>query len=228
MPRRVPTGFYFLLFVVLLFATVSVYRDIFAPPALTLTVLQSGEGSAALIRVPTGEAYLINTGSDAGILRELGAAMPLFERRIDGVFLTSAVTGATGGLTDVVRRYHVPVLIRSGAEGSRAQEALIDSVTENVPVLSVERGDRIALGGGAYADILWPPKSAKDIKAAEGALVLRLSYGTTSILIQSDLPPRISKWLAATDANFIASALIISSSTPKGAFRLTGTSITTD
>jgi beta-lactamase superfamily II metal-dependent hydrolase len=223
MLRKVATGWYLLLIVALLVATVSVYRDIFAAPVLTLSVLEAGEGSAILVQSPSGERYLINAGKDAGILRELGAALPFWERHIDAVILTAAVASATGGLPDVIRRYRVPVFVRTPAQGSRAQETLIENATRDIPVTVLQRGERVILGGGAYADVLWPPSVAREMKTADAPLVLLLSYGTTTVLIQSDLPPRIGAWLDST--NGTVPTLTIASTTAVGTYRSDGRAV---
>jgi beta-lactamase superfamily II metal-dependent hydrolase len=203
MSREVSTGFYLLLFVALLFGTVSVYRTIFAPPVLEVRVLEVGKGTAVFMKSPGGRTVLVDTGSDASILRALGSVLPMWQRRLDAVILTSKSSASIGGLPDVQSRYKVSQVIRSAA-----------------------RGDRYSLGDGTFIDILWPPKTITPLKPADSVLVLRVSYGTTSFLIQKNLPLRISSWLATADANLPPPSLVISSSTPKGEYVSDGVSVT--
>ena len=192
---RVPIWFYFLLLIALVAGNVSVYREIFAPPTLTVSVLKSGKEGAILVKSPGGKRFLINAGRDASILRALGAALPMWQRHLDAVILTSASASAKGGLVDVESRYKVSTVIRSAY-----------------------RGDRFALGDGTFIDILWPPKTPAPMNADNSELVLRISYGATSILIQNDVPPRILNWLTTADLNLPPPDLTISSTTLPGTY----------
>lgn len=101
--------------VILAFANISVYRADLASRAPEVRVLEAGgKGSTALVRARSGRTILVNAGPDAGILRALGEALPLWQRRIDVVILTSGATALAGGLPDVERRYRVGAIMRFG------------------------------------------------------------------------------------------------------------------
>lgn len=109
--------FLFICVVILAVANVSVYRATLAPHALEVSVLDVGEkGSATLVRTPGGMTVLVNTGPDASILRALGGALPLWQRRVGAVVLTGARPALAGGLPDVEHRYRVGAIVRAGGE----------------------------------------------------------------------------------------------------------------
>lgn len=229
MSRVVPVGFYILLLVVLVIGNVLVYRAAFALPVLEVDVLDAGKGNAVLVRGPNGKTLLIDAGKDAGILRALGSALPMWRRNIDAVVLTSVSAGFVGGLPEVMKRYRVSTLVRPRVQGTRGQEAALAaavSAEHGLRQFTGERGQRFSLGDGAYADVLWPPSTVSALNISDGAVVLRISYGATSVLIQNDLPPRASKWLATLDAGLPSPNLVISSSTPAGAYVSNGTTLT--
>ncbi|HEY4500724.1 MAG TPA: hypothetical protein VJI70_00425 [Candidatus Paceibacterota bacterium] len=114
MPYLLPRSFYWILFVVLIFANVSVYRAIFAEPILVVTVLEVGNGDAVLVQTPTHKTVLIDTGPDASILRALGSTLPMWQRKIDAVILTSSAARSAGGLPAVQSRYRISKVIRIG------------------------------------------------------------------------------------------------------------------
>jgi len=118
MPRALPTSFYFysILFGILVVANVSVYRTVFAPRVLMVTVLEVGKGDATLIRTPNGKTVLIDTGPDASILRALGTALPPWQRSLNAVVLTSTKKSAIGGLPDVTNRYRIPTPVYFGTK----------------------------------------------------------------------------------------------------------------
>lgn len=161
-----------ILFLVLLVANVSIYRAIFAPRVLAVSVLDVGEaktagggspdptnagsrGDAILVHAPNSRTLLIDTGPDASILRALGTALPMWQRRIDAVILTSANTGATGGLPEVTSRYRIPTPVRFG--------------TSAVPY-----GTRLALGDVSVTVFF--------------SDMFTVSYGATSLAISSSTP----------------------------------------
>lgn len=107
MRHRLPIAFYFLLAVGLVVGNIFIYRALLIPPLLRVSVFEAGKGHATLLRTPRGETILIDTGSDASILRSLGTALPFWQRDIDAVVLTSATANSTGGLPDIQHRYTI-------------------------------------------------------------------------------------------------------------------------
>lgn len=110
--------FLFICIAMLIVANVSLYRAVFATRALEVSVLDVGEKGVAalLVRTPGNMTILVNAGSDASILRALGGALPLWQRRIDAIILTSAKAALAGGLPDIERRYRVGTVVRVGDE----------------------------------------------------------------------------------------------------------------
>ena len=223
---RITARLSILLGIALLLLAVGMYSKGLASPTLDVRVLEPGKNPTILVQSPSGERFLVNGGADASILRELGVALPFWQRTLKEIFLTSPVAGATGGLTDVIKRYRVETLARPDAQGSRAQESLIESASENISVHILKKGDRVELGGGAYLDVLWPPEYAERMRAADAPLVLLLSYGASSILIEPALQPHVEKWLLDANPDLPVPGLVISSSTPVGTVILGGQHIT--
>lgn len=111
---HMPRGFYIILFFVLVAGNISVYRALLAPRALEMTILQAGKSNAVLVHTPYGKTILIDTGPDASILRALGTALPMWQRNITAVILTSPAAGVAGGLPPVQSRYRISKLVRVG------------------------------------------------------------------------------------------------------------------
>ena len=203
------------------FADTGLYQEVLAAPALSVSVLSVGKGDAFLVQAPHGALVLIDTGPDAEILRALGEKLPEWRRRIDVVVLTSSSIGSAGGLSAVLSRYRVGTLVRSGARGSDSMESVLRVAEKRQPHLRAvlaERGERLSLGGGAYADFLWPDAAATD-NVKNAVVALRLSYGSTSFLLKRALPPHVAAWLDSIDgAEKYASAFALASITPPATF----------
>ena len=115
---RVSLWLYLLVCVGLLIGNVKVYRAVLAPPVLKVSMLEvgpsAGGGSAVLVQSPGGHTILIDTGPDASILRALGTALPVWQRNIDTVILTSTKSSLVGGLPEVQSRYRIGTLMQIG------------------------------------------------------------------------------------------------------------------
>ncbi len=112
---RWPTSFWLLLFFGLIALNSGVYREIFAPPVVKVSVLDVGKKSRAiLVRAPNNRTLLIDTGPDAGILRDLGEALPVWQRSIDAVILTDTKASFVGGLPGIESRYSVSARVHVG------------------------------------------------------------------------------------------------------------------
>lgn len=114
MQYKLPSSFYVILFFVFLIANISVYKTIFSPHILTVSVMEVGKGRAVLVKSPNNKIVLIDTGPDASILRALGENLPMWQKKIDAVVLTSHSARSAGGLPAVQSRYHISKIIRVG------------------------------------------------------------------------------------------------------------------
>ena len=113
MSRTLPIGLLVFLVCGLVVAKYTIYTDVFAPRVLTVSVFNVGKGTATLIRAPSGRAILVDTGSDASILRSLGSSLPMWDRSLDAVILTGASSKVTGGLPDIQKRYRIAQILRA-------------------------------------------------------------------------------------------------------------------
>ena len=81
---------------------------------LTVNILDVGKGNAILVHTPSNKTILIDTGADASILRALGENLPMWQRNIDVVILTSSAARSAGGLQSVQSRYRIAEIIKIG------------------------------------------------------------------------------------------------------------------
>lgn len=114
--RNIPTSVYMLAFGALIVANMYVYQTVYAPSVLEIRILAAGEGTATLVQTTQKKVLLIDAGTDASIVRELGSALPMWKRTIDALVLTSSDARSAGGLREVTSKYRVPVPILFGTD----------------------------------------------------------------------------------------------------------------
>jgi competence protein ComEC len=164
------------------------------PHGLTATFLNVGQGDSILIEGPTGIQLLVDGGPDASALRELGKRLPFWDRTIDAVVATHPDADHIGGLADILNRYEVKNIIESGVlNDTRAWQNFVTAANTEVAHGAVHtlarQGQRIQLGGGAYADVLYPDHDVSKVKDTNsGSVVLHVVYGKTSFMLTGDLP----------------------------------------
>jgi hypothetical protein len=76
--------------------------------------------------------------------------------------------------------------------------------------------------------VLYPDYNPAKMTAAQGAAILRISYGSTSFLFTENAPPSTLAWLAQLDASdgLLSTDMKIASGTPAGVYVSNGTTIT--
>lgn len=166
--RPLPLTFYLLLAIGLIVANTFIYKAVFAPPLLRVSIFEVGKGHATLLRTSRGETILIDTGSDASILRSLGTALPFWQRDIDAAILTSATANSTGGLSDIRHRYTIKNSVSFGST----------PLTAGGMQTSPPYGTKFTFGPDTSILIIAP-------------YTFNISYGATSLSISSSTPPGV-------------------------------------
>lgn len=198
--------------VVLFVTTVIVFCFIFLDTdELKVTFLNVGQGDAIFIESPTGVQLLIDGGRDRSVLRELGQRMSPLDRSIDVVVATHPDADHIGGLSSVFSNYRVSKYITPDIESdTNTAEELVFKVgkEKDVEVLTARRGMRIDMGGGAYADILFPDRDVSNVETNTGSITMRVVYGETEFLLSGDAPLSIENWLVTLDGEYLQSDVL--------------------
>lgn len=178
---------------------------------LHVSFLDIGQGDSILIQGPTGIQVLVDGGSGASVLRRLSEELPSFDTTIDAVVATHPDKDHIGGLPDVFDRYEVSYFFDPGIPNDTgATRALEEAVTaeRGVAHITARRGMRLMLGGGAYADVLFPDRDVSAVETNTGSVVLRIVYGATGFLFTGDLPSAVEGWLVLLDGSALQSDVL--------------------
>lgn len=164
---------------------------------LTVAVLDIGQGDSIFIDAPSGNQLLLDGGPNNKVLRALSSVMPFYDRSIDLVALSHPHADHVGGLVDVMRRYDVSAVVSSGTQYNTPEYQAFENELkkDNLKEYVLHRGQRINMGMGVILDVLLPDRDVANAKPHDGMLVMKLSYGSTCVLLTGDMEKNLEDYL---------------------------------
>lgn len=162
---------------------------------LEVSFLDIGQGDSILIEGPTGIDVLVDGGPDRSVLRRLPPELGWLDRSLDLVVETHPDKDHVAGLTDVLDCYRVGAIMTPGIVHDTPDAMAFEQATdrEGAVELVARRGQRIHLGNGAYADVLYPDRDVSNGEPNDGSVVMRVVYGTTSFMLTGDAPVSVEE-----------------------------------
>jgi competence protein ComEC len=135
---------------------------------------------------------LYDAGPDSAVIRRLSEVMPGLSRTLDMIVLSHPDKDHVAGFSDVLRRYTVKAIVDSGYAGEVDNPFYKDILSvakdKNIPVLWGGEGTVIDLGGGVKGEIFSPDGKYSVGDTNIASITLKLTYGSSSILLSGDLP----------------------------------------
>jgi competence protein ComEC len=200
-------------------AAIIIHHPFCVPAAdgrLRVHFLDVGQGDSALVVFPDGKTMLIDgggkpnlRGDDAEIsftpdVPRIGEAVVsefLWEQgysRIDYILATHADADHMQGLVDVAKNFEIGSLILgSMPAGDSEYDDLMRVVSKRgIPVSKVRRGDELHISDVTLR-VLNPTTDAGPGSQNDSSVVLRIDYGSRSLLMTGDIE-------SSTEANLIA------------------------
>lgn len=131
-------------------------------------------------------------------MRELPKKMGVLDRTLSAVVATHPDADHVGGLSDVFERYRVSYYLEPGiVHDTDVTERLAAAIEQEagLSIVTARAGQRLHLGGGAYADILYPDRDVSRLEPNSGSVAMRIVYGDTSFLLTGDAPSSVEGML---------------------------------
>jgi competence protein ComEC len=197
--RHFKKNFKYWFIIFLLVCVVFVWYAVFKETreGILVAFLDIGQGDAIFIEAPNGNQVLLDGGSDKSIIYELSSVMPFYDRSIDVVIQSHPDADHIGGLIDVLKRYHVGIVIEPGAVSESVVYKEFKDLVDKKEIKSIlaKRGMKIDLGEGAYIFVLFPDRDVSGLDSNDASIVAKLVYGKTEFLLTGDSPKSIESYL---------------------------------
>lgn len=168
---------------------------------MRLWMFDIGQGDALFLEAPDGTQLLMDGGRDSKVLAKLGAVMKPWDRTIDYVVSSHLDADHIGGLPSVLERYEVKDIWGNGEtqrDTKIAKRFNLAVGEEGAVVRSVRAGEKYDVGG-VTVDVLSPdamPDTPDDTSANNHSVVLKLTYGDTTILLTGDIEKEVEEAIA--------------------------------
>jgi competence protein ComEC len=176
--------------------------------------LDVGQGDAILVQAPDGRQILVDGGpSPTALFNELGAVLPFWDRSLDLVVLTHPDGDHITGLIPLLDRYRVGQVldVRQSEAAPEAGPWLERLAALGVPRILAQRGMRLPVGDLGVTVLHPGPTQLTGTVSDDNnnAIVLRLDYGGTSLLLTGDAESEAEADLIAAGQPLRADALKI-------------------
>lgn len=179
-----------LLLITICFAWYVVFAE--SREGLQVYVFDVGQGDSIFIQTEHGAQVLIDGGPGDAVLAELGKVLPFYDRSLDMLVLTHPDADHLNGLVEIIKRYHVGMVVETGVLKSTAQYNEWNRLVEEqyIPVVYAVAGERFGLGPNVRMKIISPTQSEKGSapsKVNNTSIITRLDYKDVSFLFTGDV-----------------------------------------
>jgi len=187
---------------------------------LSACFLDVGQGDCIFLRTPSGRTLLVDGGGRSNApysdLMGMKVVTPFLRReavnRIDVLVLTHPHEDHVQGLVPVLRDFYVGMVLDPGIpHGSQSYRRFLSLVkARRVPYRRAMRGQIVDFGDGVRAEVLHPPPvrlSGTSSDANNNSIVLRLTYGNSSLLLAGDADAEAESDILASGVRIRSDAL---------------------
>ena len=177
-------------------------QPVIQPGVLEVTSIDVGEGDATLVVSPQGETLLVDAG---GIPHWMHSELDIGEdvvspylwsrgiQHLNAVAVTHPHADHIGGMRAVLNNFHPNQLWIGAGPANSELNALLDEASRlHIPVFSRKGGDHWQSEELAFR-VLAPLAESSDSKTNDDSLVMKITYGGTSVLLEGDAERQLER-----------------------------------
>lgn len=165
---------------------------------LSVSFLDVGQGDAVLVEAPGGKQMLIDGGRGGEVLEKLGEEMPFYDRTLEAVVATHPDADHIGGLTKVLDRYEVELILRSGARSDTDTFRRFSRAVEAEGAKEVAAREGIVVKLSPEASFLVLSAGGETVSDTnDRSITGKLLYGNSSFLLTGDASAAVEASLVA-------------------------------
>lgn len=164
---------------------------------LKIYFLDVGQGDSILLKYPTGEKILVDTGKDSKVFRALDSILPWYDKNIDYVLLTHSDLDHVGAMIDILDRYSVKKLFINNffEQEEIGKEIVSKSKQKGTEVQILKKDDQLVFGSSISNTfkIINPKDNCFVIykNTNDCSLVGLVNYGSTTVLLTGDISKEV-------------------------------------
>ncbi len=180
---------------------------------LTVDALDVGHGDCLLVRLPQGQAMLVDAGSEeAGRFRVVPFLRAIGVTTLDALILTHPDADHLGGAPYVIDQVRVKRLLTNGAwdDTMAARTVRHLAAARRIPQQLLRAGQQLGGGAGTEMLVLHPPEGLVPGVAPgsnDNSVVVKLTKGSVSFLLTGDLEEAGLPWLLRQGGRLPATVL---------------------
>ena len=175
------------------------------PEKMYVTMLNVGQGDAFLIETST-QNILIDTGDVTAREQLIAELKKAGVTRLEKIILTHAHSDHIGGVMAVLKNFPVDEILDNGFTSTSPLYKKYHAA--DVKFSTLQAGNVLDLGGGAYMEILSPTAPADYSNVNNQSIVGRLVYEDCSMLFMGDAERAVEKKLLENDLQDIQSTVL--------------------
>ncbi|MCK4539978.1 MBL fold metallo-hydrolase [Candidatus Parcubacteria bacterium] len=203
MPRKLYKILIILAIIGIFLALPVFWMTLSAENKLEVAFLDIGQGDASLIKTPFGQNILIDGGQDYKIIERLEEELPWWDTTIDLMILTHPHNDHVAGLIPVLERYKVNKIFYTGVVHTAPSylEWLKLIREKNIPLIIIDRPQKIIFGNSCFLDIIYPRKSllGKSVNNLNNtSIIAELDCENRTVLFMGDAETEVEEELIKT------------------------------
>jgi competence protein ComEC len=177
---------------------------------LTIAFLNIGQGDSIFIESPTGTQVLVDGGPNNNLMKEISAVLPWYDRHIDMLVITNPDKDHFEGFISLLKKYKTDIVLEPGTQNKTGAYDFLEKeiMDKKISKILALRGQIIDLGGGAFLQILFPDRDISGLNPNDGSIIIRLVYGSTSVMLQGDSTANIEHYLVNLDGENLKSTIL--------------------